>query len=73
MHGTPRRHPNALTPDAQSDAGARALWADIQHCTTNEAKERLSFILENFRNVYRRVVRLMIEAAFNSPQSPIGD
>jgi hypothetical protein len=59
--------------DAQVDAGALALWAHTQGCTTDEAEERWKSVLEDFRNVYRRIARLVVEAALNNPGNQTGD
>jgi len=59
--------------DAQVDAGALALWADIQGCTNDEAEDRWDSVLEDFRNVYRRIARLIVEAALNTPGNQTGD
>jgi len=59
--------------DAQVDAGALALWAHTQGCTTDEAEERWNSVLEDFRNVYRRIARLVIEAALDKRRNQTGD
>ena len=59
--------------DAQVDAGALALWAHTQGCTTDEAEERWGSVLEDFRNVYRRIARLVVEAALDKPGNQTGD
>ena len=45
----------------------------IQGCTAEEAEERWNSVLEDFRNVYRRIARLIVEAALNSPGNQTGD
>jgi hypothetical protein len=69
----PHRDPIPKPTDAQVDAGALALWADIQGCTIDEAEERWDSVLEDFRNVYRRIARLIVEAALNTPGNQTGD
>jgi hypothetical protein len=59
--------------DAQVDAGALALWAHTQGCSTDEAEERWDSVLEDFRNVYRRIARLIVEAALNTPANQTRD
>lgn len=54
--------------DAQVEAGALALWRNSQGCTVAEAKERWDSVLEDFRNVYRKIARIVIEAALNTPE-----
>ena len=66
-------NPMPKPTDAQVDAGALALWADIQGCTIAEAEERWSSVLEDFQNVYRRIARLVIEAALDQPGNQPGD
>jgi len=59
--------------DAQVDAGALALWAHTQGCSIDEAEERWNSVLEDFRNVYRRIARLVIKAALDKPGRQTGD
>ena len=71
--GKPTSKPVSQPTDAQVNAGALALWAHTQGCTTDEAEERWNSVLEDFRNVYRRIARLVIEAALDKPGNQTGD
>lgn len=55
--------------DAQVEAGALALWRNSQGCSLVEAQERWTSVLEDFRNVYRKIARAVIEAALNTVEN----